>query len=502
MAQKLTNHNMFNAEWTEKDEAVLYDLLKRKIGELRYDIKDCPSPFARAKLKQRRKEYIHLLGCVERGTYNSAVLAAEMASYKYNLQQTNATAAGGGRKDKKYNGKYVDSYAEMSFDFESYFRKSRYLGTALPFVALLLTIAFMLVLMCSVFFPRDFVNRLDSGLQTQNNRLSLSSVMYFKLTEEDDILVANDGRWPKGTYMDPENELPYDTLYYDNSGMVPSEVWLYKDLGMVAIDVTNMDIIKAFFYTPLMQATSIDAVESFLFKDDQISWYYRYYMRGREDDLKIHKNEDGKYTTVNVVNTITTYGTIFAFLALLILGVLQIIVCICRLFSYTSRRLHFIPLLMLLCFAATLLFPVFGKMAYMSGSDVSAALKGYFTMQWTGEGGFLEKETPIAVNFLYVFLNGILILLLLLPLFFKNKAIKQATYVPKGNRAHTYPGQAFPTKAGELPQTVSNPALPAARKPAPNAPVAARPTGYGNMNARPSGGYGGGYPVRPTPYRK
>ena len=51
MAQApLTTSKMFTAKWTERDEAVLVDLLKRKIHEIKWEIHESDSPYARAKL--------------------------------------------------------------------------------------------------------------------------------------------------------------------------------------------------------------------------------------------------------------------------------------------------------------------------------------------------------------------------------------------------------------------------------------------------------------------
>ena len=72
MAQApLTTSKMFTASWTERDEAVLVELLKRKIKELKYDMRECDSPYAKAKLRSKREEYKRLLDKVERSDYRS-----------------------------------------------------------------------------------------------------------------------------------------------------------------------------------------------------------------------------------------------------------------------------------------------------------------------------------------------------------------------------------------------------------------------------------------------
>ena len=79
MAQApLTTSKMFTAKWTERDEAVLVGLLKRKISEIKWEIRESDSPYTRAKLRRTRSEYKKLLNKVERGDYDPNILAAEM----------------------------------------------------------------------------------------------------------------------------------------------------------------------------------------------------------------------------------------------------------------------------------------------------------------------------------------------------------------------------------------------------------------------------------------
>ena len=68
MAQApLATNKMFTAKWTERDEAVLVDLLKRKIHEIKWEIRESDSPYTRAKLRKTRAEYKKLLDKEERG---------------------------------------------------------------------------------------------------------------------------------------------------------------------------------------------------------------------------------------------------------------------------------------------------------------------------------------------------------------------------------------------------------------------------------------------------
>ena len=103
MAQSpLTTSKMFTASWTERDEAVLVELLKRKIKELKYDMKECDSPYARAKLRSKREEYKRLLDKVERSDYDPNILAAELKTHSQN------NAVQRSKKDKKL-GRYWEA---------------------------------------------------------------------------------------------------------------------------------------------------------------------------------------------------------------------------------------------------------------------------------------------------------------------------------------------------------------------------------------------------------
>ena len=71
----------YTQSWTEHDEAVFLDLLKRKISELRWEIKSSDSPYVRARLRARRKEYEGRIGEVyeilRKGSETARATAAE-----------------------------------------------------------------------------------------------------------------------------------------------------------------------------------------------------------------------------------------------------------------------------------------------------------------------------------------------------------------------------------------------------------------------------------------
>ena len=446
MAQApLTTSKMFTASWTERDEAVLVELLKRKIKELKYDMRECDSPYAKAQLRNKREEYKRLLDKVERSDYDPNILAAELKTHsQYNAVERS-------KKEKKL-GRYADAYSDVNFDFESYFNKTRYFGAASPIICIVLILAFLVVSLLPM-FPISNVDleTFDSYLTFGDTRMSLSSVAYIKLGEgEMDFQVANNGKWPKGTWMYEEERLEEDELYMDANFDTPDMVWLYKDLGMTSIDITTLDLIKALFRTPMFSEQRLDAVEDMEFMDqgDQASgWYYIRFMRNRADDITIEKGEDGKYDTVKIVKHIATYGTIIFFVATVILCIVEILLNVGRLFSYTSRRLHVIPLLILIFALLTMICPAFLEITSVEDGALSDAFKSYFTTSW--EDVLNLPTISVAFNMFYVILLLFPLGAIIVPLCFKNREAKTIAFVPKGNKKHTYQGQDKPVKAGQ-----------------------------------------------------
>ena len=446
MAQApLTTSKMFTASWTERDEAVLVELLKRKIKELKYDMRECDSPYAKAQLRNKREEYKRLLDKVERSDYDPNILAAELKTHsQYNAVERS-------KKEKKL-GRYADAYSDVNFDFESYFNKTRYFGAAAPIICIVLILVFLVVSLLPM-FPISNVDleTFDSYLTFGDTRMSLSSVAYIKLGEgEMDFQVANNGKWPKGTWMYEEERLEEDELYMDANFDTPDMVWLYKDLGMTSIDITTLDLIKALFRTPMFSEQRLDAVEDMEFMDqgDQASgWYYIRFMRNRADDITIEKGEDGKYDTVKIVKHIATYGTIIFFVATVILCIVEILLNVGRLFSYTSRRLHVIPLLILIFALLTMICPAFLEITSVEDGALSDAFKNYFTTSW--EDVLNLPTISVAFNMFYVILLLFPLGAIIVPLCFKNREAKTIAFVPKGNKKHTYQGQDKPVKAGQ-----------------------------------------------------
>lgn len=441
MAQApLTTSKMFTASWTERDEAVLVELLKRKIKELKYDMRECDSPYARAKLRSKREEYKRLLDKVERSDYDPNILAAELKTHsQYNAVERS-------KKEKKL-GRYADAYADVNFDFESYFNRTRYFGAAAPIISIVLIVAFVAVMLLSVFMSIGDISNIESNLQVGDMNISLTSIGYIKLgPNELDFQVNNDGNWPAGTWGHEEQALEQGELYYDAKYDTPEKVYLYKDLGMTAINITTLDVIKALFRTPMLSEDRIDIIED---QDSMqgASWYYIRFMRNKAEDIAIEKGEDGNYDAVKIIKHIATYGTIIFLVAMLLLCVVEIVLNIGRLFSYTSRRLHVIPLLILIFGILTLICPAFLDLTTIEDGAIGDAFNNYFIMSWSD---FIELDGGnLAFNPFFAIMLVVPLVVTLLPLFFRNRAAKTVAYVPKGNKKHTYAGQDKPTKAGQ-----------------------------------------------------
>lgn len=454
MAQApLTTNKMFTAKWTERDEAVLVDLLKRKIHEIKWEIRDSDSPYARAKLRRTRTEYKKLLEKVERGDYDANILAAEMKTHsEYNTVQR--------QKREKALGRYADAYAGIDFDFESYFSKTRYFGAACPLVMLILTILLLVALFLSSFLSADMINSVNESFYDMTGiRLSLTSIGYIRLgPNEMDFEVPNDGNWPSGTFTNPAEATPQGQRWEDKENNIyPDTVWLFENLGMDTIDITVYDVIKALFRTPMMSENRIDVIEN-LDEMQGPSWYYVRFIRDRADDIVIERDENGDLNGLNIVRHIATYGTIVFLILTIILAAIEVIMNIGRLFSYTSRRLHALPIFILLCLILTAVCPAFIELDALTGDAVQTAFTNYFSTDWTAfiSGELFDASgAPVAsaaltcINMLFPVLAVIPFVVALMPFIFRNRPAQTVTFVPKGNKPHTYAGQSKPTKAGQ-----------------------------------------------------
>jgi hypothetical protein len=446
MAQKpLSNAKIFSATWTEKDEALLIDLLNRKINEIKFDIREAESPYIKARLRAKRKEYKAILAKVITGDYNSNVIAAELASAKLALASER-------NKQVKSLGKYADRYSEVDFDFKTFFGKTRYYGAGLPFFMVLILAVMACFMLISFILPAATINSIEDSISS-DIKLSVTSIAYIRLGPgEQDFRVPNDGNWPKGTYQTPNDYLPNGVEYKAPDGTVPEYVFLYADLKMVSIDITAVDMLKAVFRMPMFSRNRVDFIENL----DQMqgrSWYYIRFMNAenRLNSMEIVKDASGKYDWTAIVRYIATNGAVVCLWVTVILCLAELILCVFRMFTYTSRRLHVIPILILLFGLLTMIMPAFAEVEALNGDGILSALTGYFTPYF--DEFLAESSLQIIINLLYlIVLVAVPILLILLPLVMHNRQPKPITFVPKGNRPHIYGPNELPVKPGQVPR--------------------------------------------------
>lgn len=424
MAVKINNtENIRRAKlWSEADDAALCVLLKKKIKDSSVSIRECETPYERAKIKAHRDHYKSMLRKVEEGGYNGDIIFSELkAATALRGEQSARTAEYGTVAGAK---KYKNSYTNMDFDYETAFRKKRYYGVALPIFLLLLSIIFVGIFIMGAFLPAKVSDiALDNGV-------ALDSLFVYRIGQGTlDIAITNDGNWPKGKFSGkaPVDGVPFEDTY----GNIPETVKLNADLGMLTINISPFDIIKAWFRTPLLAKTRIDFLEDSKYFQGT-SYYYLCFLSGtKADSLIIKKDEDGNFDNSVILRYIGTYGAIYFLIISFILGIFSILINIARLFTYTSRKLHIISLLSLifslLCMAAPAL-------AMVEGTEIIASFKNYF-LSLTDLAKFTAStETTVGVGILFFVPAAISLLMMLLPIVMRNRLKKRPTYVPKGNK--------------------------------------------------------------------
>ncbi|HOO22686.1 MAG TPA: hypothetical protein PKY53_03295 [Clostridia bacterium] len=421
MAVKVVNTENIrkSKRWNERDDAALVLLLKKKIREMDISIRESDTPYERSRLKETKRHYKEMLRKVETGVYNGDIIFAELqaAAALRGEQQGKMeffSKAGNGRK-------YVNSYMDMDFDYESAFRRTRYFGFALPFFMLLFAAIFIFVFVAG-FLPASVK---ETAVEYGFNPHAMFT---YKLSDTFDIEVPNDGNWPTGTW---ENEAPERKEYKDLHGQTPDTVKLYGDLGMTSIDVTAFDIIKAWFRTPMLEKTRLDFIEDVSYFQGS-SYYYLCFLSGdKMDDLVIKKDADGNFDFSVIIRHIGTYGTIMFILVAFILGVINLISIIIRMFTYTTRKCHVLDIL---CFVFSLLLFLCPALASIEGTEIGAAFSNYF-MSLTDIDGFLASpDTTVGIGILTLIPAACSLLNIILPKIFRNKLKKRVTFVPRGNK--------------------------------------------------------------------
>ncbi|NLL55661.1 MAG: hypothetical protein GX242_00395 [Clostridiales bacterium] len=423
MAVKVNNTQTIrkSKRWNEKDDAALSLLLKKKIREIGISIRECNTPYERARLKETRQHYRQMLAKVETGVYNGDIIFAEMQA---------AAALRGEQQGKMEfyskvtNGRqYVNSYQDMDFDYEAAFRKTRYYGFALPFVMFILIAAFLCVFIMGTFLP---ANIKDTAQEYQFN---INAMFVYKLSEDFDIEIANDGKWPSGTYS---GQAPKQgEIYEDLQGNVPETVKLYKDLNMTSIDISAFDIIKAWFRTPMLAKTRLDFLEDN--KHFQgASYYYLCFLSGNKmDDLKIQKDAEGSYDFSVILRHIGTYGTILFMIISFLLGIIVLISTIIRMFTYTTRKLHVLHWLLLIFSLLAFISPA---LASIEGTELTAAFTNYFMNLTNVEQFAASGDVTAGIGILFLIPAACSLLLLVCPKIFRNRLKRRVTSVPRGNK--------------------------------------------------------------------
>ncbi len=427
MAVRINNtENIRKAKrWSEADDAALCILLKKKIKDASISIRESDSPYERAKIKSHRNHYKSMLRKVEGGGYNGDIIFSELraATALRGSQAAQVAEYGTVSGAKKYN----NSYNDMDFDYETAFRKKRYYGAGLPIIMLILSIIFVGIFIMGAFIPYLPTKVKDVISETG---VSFDSLFVYRIGEGNlDIAITNDGNWPTGTFSGkaPEQGKPYQDAYKNT----PETVKLNADLGMLTINITPFDIVKAWFRTPMLKKTRIDFLEdSKFFKGT--SYYYICFLSGTKgDSLVIKKDEEGNFDTSVIIRHIGTYGTILFLIISFLLGIVSIITNIIRIVTYTSRKLHIVSLLSLIFSLLCMAAPAF---AMIEGTEIVPAFKSYF-MSLTNYTKFTSSpDTTVGIGILFFIPSAISLIMMLLPKLMRNRLKKRPTYVPKGNR--------------------------------------------------------------------
>lgn len=427
MAVKIQNEaNIRKAKrWNEEDDAALALMLRKKIRETGLAVRDAKSPYERERLKARRDHYKKMARKVQNGSYNGDILFSEMqAAADLRAQESNKFASYstvGGAKT------YLNSYEDMDFDYENYFRKRRYFGIFLPIIMFLLTAVFLTVFIIGAILPTETkINLYDStGIKTD-------ALFTFKVGEgTNDFRIKNDGNWPDGNWpvnADGEEERLEQGVPFVKNGVTPEYVSVHADLGMTAINISAFDVIKAWFRTPMLASTRLDFLENNA-NFQGPSWYYSKFFDSN-DGLQIERNADGQYDIISILRYLGGYAGILCLVAAFLLGIIALITNIIRLFTYTSRKVHLVNIL---AFIFALLAVVMPALLLLESTDFGAAFQEFFVFDeaaFFDESGYRLMMNPIAL-----IPAAVMLVNMLLPLMFKNKLKKRPTYVPKGNKA-------------------------------------------------------------------
>ncbi len=547
-SRKRQDQNMEPASlWNERNDAHLLSIIEEKLISIKREIRDCRRPSERNRLKAKRAEYRDIYTKIKRGDYCGNIilnqfLDAQEASKLARMRQEEMRAQlekelEKGKKEKKQSreearrekfqekqakiakrdakfeakygqdakkskkeaaaeevsevktakvSRYVDAFSEVNFDYQGYFRKTRYYGILLPFISLILLIAIIGIFLSGVFVPAKNLESIE-----YTTGLHLGNILTFKLgPDELDYRVPNDGNWPTGTWKATREkpQLPIGKLYEEESFeeghsvmITPEKVYLYEDLGMTSVTITTLDVLKAFFYTPLMAKPRVDFIEDLSLVKNKTCWYHIKFMRDsdRIEAITIQRQADGTYDASTILRWLATYGTIFCLMAAILFFLICFIQTIVRFFTYTSRKLHLMTFLALLFSTLTVMLPallVVDGISFSDWPETFEVLKESFSTYLVLDSHtFLGSVGTINVGLFPLISLGLLLGMLILPILFRNRLRLKPSYVPKGNKPHTFLKKETPTEIGSM--------IPAPQKPKSSgmAPIQLNPALLGGL---------------------
>ncbi len=440
--------------WSEQDDANLVILLRRKIKDTTVAIRESETPYERSRLKAQRARYKEMLRKVETGNYNGDIIFNELRAAAA-LRQESEFASG--LHTSMAGGKaYTNSYGNVDFDYEAAFRKKRYYGASLPIILTLLSIILLASMLLGILSPhyinRTITNKITDGTQ---GMININTMFVYKIDSvvpgtnsltingvtllQGDIKVQADENgkwwWPEANYPSEyviEQGKPYATI--DSEGKVKESgaesVLLKRDLGVTAIYIDAADVIKAWFHTKMLEKTRIDVLENLSVFQGTSAFYSIFLADGKASQLVI-KKENGQYNRETIINHLGVYGAILYNIVAIVFMVIILIQNIVRIFTYTSRRLHFTTFLCLLFSALGWISPA---LATCEGTELGVAFKNYFLNLTNAEAFMSEATASVGVTIMGIIPVAICFVMLILPKFFRNRHKDLPARVPKGNR--------------------------------------------------------------------
>lgn len=411
MSRKNKNQMPLSVNWTVQDDRELKVMLQDEIRQMTKDIRSASNPTRKRKLRDRRKKFRGVLQKVNRGDYGSEqfFLSEQNQGIYVNPNPPNSEA--------------VSAYDDISFRYDEYFRKKRYYGFFLPFLLFLLSAVLVLLPFFGNILPSETLNTVGA------ESIHLGALFTYKVDETNDVYIKNDGNWPIGVWEEGKF-LEQGEIYKNTAGAEPEYVSVYRDLGLRSVDITGLDLLKAFFRTELFvkngENMKIDFIDNLPFMKGN-SWYYVRFMLNK--DLTTMKKSDGTYNWNAVGRILSTHIIVYGFILGLAAAVLSLVFALVSMFGYTSRRFHLLPLLTLIVNVFLFLLPALLRLDTMS---FGASFGTFFL--FTTEALNEDPSHTLMSGILPIIGIAVSAIVLILPKLFKNKAPRYQTYVPKGNK--------------------------------------------------------------------